>query len=281
MMDKPTPETNGAYHADASHTSNSMLKVFANSPALYNELYVAQTRPKPQSTWDMIVGSATHTLFLQPELFAAEFAVAPKCDRRTTQGKADWAKFQTDCDGKTIIDADGYELAKAMVAALFANPIAKALREIADPIIEKPLRWKDEASGLLLKAKPDMYVPAGMTEWNLCVDLKTTIDPGDGFCRQCASLGYHKQAAFYLVGCNAVYTSDVPTKFLVLAVGKEEPHDVFPYCLGREWIVVGEDHNAFQRKRLAECYESGQWYAPESRTITELNMPAYLKYTKN
>jgi hypothetical protein len=257
-----------------------MLKVFAKSPALYNQLYVEKSVERSASTPEMLVGSETHTLWLQPDLFGAEFAVAPQCDRRTTAGKAAWADFVDEADGKTVLDADSYELAKSMVVALNANPIAKALRYVAEPIIETAIRWKDEASGLLLKAKPDLYVPAGMTEWNLCVDLKTTTSPGDGFARQCASLGYHKQAAFYLGGCEQTYGGDVPTKFLVLAVGKDEPHDVYPYYLGRKWISAGNDSNANQLQRLADCIQSGEWFAPETRTIQELDMPQWLKYER-
>jgi hypothetical protein len=273
-------ESNTAYHSDLTHVGSSMLKTFAKSPALYSQLFVEKSVERPAPTPDMVVGSATHTLWLQPELFGAEFAVAPKVDRRTTPGKAAWADFVDESDGKTVIDADAFELAHNMVAALDANPIAKALRYVADPIIEMPIRWKDEASGLLLKAKPDLYIRAGMTEWNLCVDLKTTASPGDGFARQCASLGYHKQAAFYLGGCEATYGGGAPTKFLILAVGKESPHDVYPYYLGREWIVAGTDYNAMQLKRLLECVISGDWFAPETRTVNELDMPQWLKYER-
>lgn len=265
--------TNAEYHNDLTADSNSMLKTFAKSPALYEALNVTKTIEKQEPTPDMVVGSVTHTLWLQPEKFAAEYAVKPQCDRRTKGGKATYADFLLESAGKQEIDAESYALASAMVAALNANEFAKALRESAGAIVEMPIRWTDSATGLALKAKPDLYAPAGGTDWALCVDLKTTADPGEAFARQVANLAYYRQAAFYLDGCRACYDADSPTKFLLVAVGKEPPHDVYVYHLGGDWISQGVAENAALLRRLAECKASGVWRTPEQLTVSELPPP--------
>ena len=275
-----TPQTDAEYFADFSAVSNSMLKVFRQSPARYNAFYVARTKEPPPPTPGMVLGSVTHALWLEPKRFGENYIVAPNCDRRTKAGKATWSEFVDAAAGKVVIEQDDYDLAKAMVAALVENPIARALRDVADPIIEKPIYWETEVGGLTIrrKGKPDMVVMAGMTEWNLCVDLKTSAAAGNGFNRQAANLGYHDQGAWYLEGCREAYDNNAPWKFLILAVDKAWPHDVFPHYLGRDWLTVGADDNAEQLTRLARCMETGEWLAPEQNTITELVMPKYLLY---
>ncbi len=280
MSTETTIQTDGDYFADFSAVSNTMLKGFRQSPARYNAYYVARTMEPPPPTPDMVLGSVTHALWLQPEQFGSDYAVAPECDRRTKDGKETWSEFVDAADGKVVIEQSTYGLARAMVAALTENPIARALRDVADPIIEQPIYWETEVGGMTIrrKGKLDIVVMAGMTEWNLCVDLKTSAAAGRGFDRQAANLGCHRQAAGYLDGCRAVYGDDAPWKFLILAVDKEPPHDVFPYYLGREWLTVGEDDNADQLARLAYCMATGEWCAPEQKTITELAIPKWLLF---
>lgn len=268
--------SNAEYHDDLTAVSNSMLKTFEKSPALYEALYVVKTIGRPVPTPDMILGSVTHTLWLQPETFGAEYAIKPQCDRRTKEGKAIYADFLADSEGKQEIDTEQYALASAMVTALSGNEFAKALRESAGAIIETPIRWADPASGLALKAKPDLYVPAGGTDLALCIDLKTSIDPGEAFARQVANLAYYRQAAFYLDGCRACHDADSPTRFLLVVVGKEPPNDVYVYHLGIDWISQGVAENAGLLRRLAECNASGVWRTPEQKTISEIAMPKWL-----
>ncbi len=274
--------TNQEYHGDHSAVSQSMLKVYRRSPALYHALYVAHTMEPDAPTPDMLVGSALHSLWLTPAQFGAEYAVAPKCDRRTNIGKAQWSDFVDSADGKAMLDQGQYDLVRAMADALADNPVARALRDVAEPIIERPIFWDD--AGLRRKARPDIVVKAGITEWNLCVDLKTTTSPGDGFARQAANLGYHNQAAWYLDACRAEYgefgDSDhaADWRFLILAVGNEKPHDVYSYRLGYDWLSVGVEQNAEQMRLLRKSIETGQWLAPEQTTISDLPMPKWLQY---
>lgn len=275
------PMTDAEYYADYSAVSNSMLKVFRQSPSLYHEIYVAKTREPKPPTSDMIFGNLVHTLWLQPELFDSRYAVVPECDRRTTEGKERWSDFIGAADGKTLIESNDYDLANDMVKSLRGNPIARALREVAEPIVEQPIYWEERVGDKIIsaKAKPDIVVRKGITEWNLCVDYKTSKSAGLGFSRQAANLGYHRQGEWYLKGCRAIYGTDAPWKFISLAQSKEPPHDIYPYHLGREWMSAGFDENAELLIRLAYCMESGEWTTPEQKTITELPMPNWLKYT--
>ena len=45
-------------------------------------------------------------MILEPADFGNEYAVAPVCDRRTSDGKLMWKTFIEENEGKTIVSAD-------------------------------------------------------------------------------------------------------------------------------------------------------------------------------
>ena len=77
------------------YLSYSALKAFAKSP----NHYLQYVNKEHTETPAMVLGSLTHCLVLEPERFAAKFAVAPKVDRRTNSGKALWAAFEHESEG--------------------------------------------------------------------------------------------------------------------------------------------------------------------------------------
>lgn len=262
------------YHDDTTAVSNSMLKTFARSPALYRSMYITEEIPRPEPTPEMALGSLTHSMWLQPETVEATYAVKPKCDRRTTEGKKVYAEFLAGAGGKIEVDQEQYALAKAMVEALNRNEQAAAILAMPDRVVETPIRWTYELGAITLKAKPDFYAPG------VCMDLKTALNPGpDEFAKQCANLAYYRQAAYYLDGCTAEYSySDAVIQFLLVVVGKDAPHDVYVYNLGSEWIEQGACENAELLDRLMECQRSGVWQSPAQLIVSQLPMPGWLKY---
>ena len=273
-------ETNAEYHADVSHVSNSMLKVFAESPQKYYQMFVAKTMPKPEQTPSLLLGSVVHCLFLEPEKFSVEYAVAPQVDRRTKVGKDTWSNFVDESDGKTVVPADVYATATAMVESLMSNELISTIIGTEGKIVEQPIRWIDDMRGLHLKAKPDIYIPCGKMPWNACIELKTSSSPGEGFTRQCANLRYHEQAAFYLEGCRECHDAEEQTRFLFIVVGVEPPHDAYCYYLGLDWLETAKKRVNHNLDMLWMCVSSDVWFSPESKVITELEMPKWLNYER-
>ena len=82
--------THHNYYQDTDYVSNSMLNnLTGKSPEYFR---FAMDNPQP-STPAMKFGSALHMNVLQPEEFNNNYAVAPKFDKRTKQGKIDYAEF--------------------------------------------------------------------------------------------------------------------------------------------------------------------------------------------
>ena len=84
--------SNEQYHASEG-ISRSKLMLLDKSPYHFWYETMSGFAEKQESTPAMNIGSAFHTMLLEPAKFQMEFAVAPKVDRRTKQGKEDWEIF--------------------------------------------------------------------------------------------------------------------------------------------------------------------------------------------
>lgn len=56
-----------------------------------------------EQTTALLVGSAVHKMVLEPETFDSEFVIAPDINRRTKNGKEEYADFLKSAAGKSII----------------------------------------------------------------------------------------------------------------------------------------------------------------------------------
>ena len=76
------PSMPGEIYHNPTGISKSGLDLLHKCPALYKRRYIDGIEDEP--TPAMIIGSAVHSLVLEPD--AADFVVAPECDRRTKEG---------------------------------------------------------------------------------------------------------------------------------------------------------------------------------------------------
>ena len=131
---------NDRYHANTARISNSMLSVLKRSPQEFLQTFVTQTIVNEQSS-SMALGELVHSLALEPDTFSSRYAVVPKCDRRTTEGKVAWAEFQVEANGKQLIDGDLYQQACECVESLSNHDIGRYyINELPrDAVIEVPI----------------------------------------------------------------------------------------------------------------------------------------------
>ena len=110
---------NHNYYQDTEYVSNSMLNnLTGKSPE-----YFRFAMDNPQlSTPAMKFGSALHMNVLQPEEFNNNYAVSPKFDKRTKQGKIDYAEFVKANIFKTVVSEQDYELIEQMTDKLMRDP---------------------------------------------------------------------------------------------------------------------------------------------------------------
>jgi hypothetical protein len=252
--------------------SHSMLSCLAQSPMECKMRYVDDppTLPRKDSA-AFAMGHAVHCLALEPNEFSNRFAIAPKCDRRTREGKADWAQFLVDCEGKELLDDQQYEDALDCVQALNSHPQFAAI--MAQPRrVEVPFEF--ELFGHRFKAKPDAIIDS----MKLILDIKTTDDASPHRWQWSAvDYGYHRQAYIYQQALGQD-THD-PYRFIFAVVEKPKPSTrgipptVALYELDPDTVLMGYEDT----QRLVQDYEdrtaNGWWQQPYSSGIVPLRLP--------
>lgn len=251
--------SNTAYHKSAG-ISSSQLKKFARSPQHF--LY-SKDHPQEQ-TPAMLLGSVVHTLVLEPHLFDEEYIIEPVCDKRTTVGKAEYAKFVLGMGDKTPVSPTIAAEAKEMSAAVYADEWAKAT--IINGVSEPSIFWTDEKTGLLCKCRPDRW----RRDLEIVVDVKTTVDASPAaFQRTAWSSMFHLSAAYYMEGIYQ-HTGVMPQAFVLLAIEKEPPYLCVPYLLDDDMIERGRDLFRSLLDDLADCKKTDVWpgYASGEGVLT-------------
>lgn len=247
-----------AYHAGPG-ISRSTLQNFKLSPAHAKRAMTEKKEP----TSAMEFGTAFHCATLEPVRFDATYVAAPKIDKRTTAGKAAFASWESENQGKTVIDSDDLATVLAMRDQVRGHEVASRL---TNGIIEMAAYWIDEETGILCKCKPDAIVG----DEGVILDVKSTKDSATekDFLKSVGNYAYHVQAAFYLDGVRealkqsigqSVGLQSAPGRFVFLVVEKGAPHGVDLFELDEEDIAVGR---ALYRKYLQEmaiCQMENHW----------------------
>lgn len=265
--------SNADYHSLPS-VSSSQLKTILRSPAHYKAAYLSGA-PRKEPTASMVLGSLTHTLFLEPENFGSEYIIAPDCDRRTKEGKAVYSAFQDAAEGLAIITADQLQTAQAMAKALRGHAINEAM---IDGHAEASIFYNAVIGGLGLacRIRPDYHIAPSET-WpsGLIIDVKTTDDArAEAFARTCVNFGYDLSAAMYCDGFQQHYGTTEPPLFLLLVVERDAPFAVACYECSPEMLDKGNEKYRKALDLLTICKLSGEWPAYDEG-IQLLNLPKW------
>ena len=244
--------------------SQSRLKDFAVSPAYYK---MRLAEPKEQ-TEAMILGTAVHAALLEPEVFKNKYVVAPKFDRRTTKGKADYTLFCVENMGKLILTKDEYDHVLAMRDSVFSHPKAKdAFSFKIDP--EKEIFF--EMEGVACKAKLDAIVP----EINTVIDFKTARSAtAEQFRRDALSMGYDLQAFWYYEAYKAEFEK-YPDYYAFIVVSKEAPYPVGFFEVDKEFLDRGRYCALKHLRKYKECLALDVWPKNESEDVIVISTPEW------
>ena len=234
----------------------SDLSALDKSPAHYQH-HIA-TRPDSAS---MAFGRGTHAAVLEPAAFSTQYAIAPKVDKRTKEGKAAWAEFEANNAGREILSQEDGDRIGGIIQAIHGHGTATKILQ-ALSAVEESFTWDD--GGIPCKSRLDGY----SIKLGAVVDLKTTRDASlSAFSRAIVSYGYHRQAAFYLRAAKpAALHLD---SFVFICVESEPPHAVAVYALDAAAIAQGDAEVSRLLEVYRKCIETGVWpgYADEIKTI--------------
>ena len=254
--------SNELYH-NSSAISRSKLMLLDKSPYHFWYETLSGLAKKQEATPAMNIGSAFHTMLLEPVKFQMEFAVSPKIDRRTKQGKEEWEAFSKESEGKIILSDDQFSKISKMVELVSKHEIVTTLLDEA--VYEQSIFWTDKETGLQFKTRPDIWSS------KMVVDLKTTNNANIySFSRSALEYGYYLQAGMAFEACKSI--GKPFDMFVILACEKEEPHVPAVYIMKEEALNFGiEQFNAYKR-RLKECLDSNKW---EGYLVQELGVPKF------
>ena len=262
---------NADYHRHFA-VSKSGLDQIAKSPLHYWSRYLDPNRITPEPSAAMRLGTALHTHVLELDQWDNQIAVAPSdINRRTKEGKEQWAAFEAAAKRKTVITADDAEVVMAMGRSIMRHPGAAMLLGLPGKA-ETTHMWTDATYGLECKCRPDWLTDDG----SIMVDLKTTRDASPrGFMRSIADYRYHVQAAWYLNGVEQA-TGKRPDQFIFICVESTAPYAVAVYAADEVMTDRGYEQAMKDLGKLAVCRAADSWPS-YSDQIELISLPDWMR----
>lgn len=240
-----------------SISSSGLRTIFAESPAHYwATSCLNPDRVPPPEKEAFNVGRAAHHLLLGEANFSRHFTVRPDTwsDWRTNAAKA-WREEMT-AAGFNVLNPEHLEQIKGMAESLERNELVRA--GILNGAIERSLVWRDEETGIWLKARPDA-IPLDSAD---VADLKTAkaVDHTD-LMKAIAERGYHVQGALVGLGMKAVLGVEMAS-FSLVFVEKTPPYCSRVVTVKPSDIELGEAQIRASLRVFKRCLERGEWPGP-------------------
>jgi hypothetical protein len=270
--------SNAAYHAGHGLSSTD-LKYLLRSAAHYKAYKEAENEP----TAEMIRGTLVHALILEPDTFESEFAVGQFNIHR---GK-EYEKCLAENPGKTIVSHAEYDEA-TFIKRAFDKQVSEstALQRLMQGMKETAFFWKDPATDVLCKCKPDILTPHGAI-----VDIKTARDASfDAFQKQLVDLQYFVSAAHYLTGVNETVSQmgdDVhplviapPKAFVFIVIETKEPYPVATYYLDAKSLEMGKLFCERAIDTYQDALSTNKWCG-YPRKLVEMGLPNWAYFRAN
>lgn len=215
------------------------------------------------------VGHAVHTIALGrgPDVVLYPGTGANPEEWRKDDDKKSVAAHRA--AGRVPLRPADYRMAHDMAGSIAAHPTASKLLRAG--LAEQTLIWRDDATGVMCRAKADYLRPDGI------VDLKTAVDASeDGMTKAGYNHGHPIQAPFYLRGFRDRFPGVEPF-FVHIAVEKEPPYLVHVTQLTERALTWGDRQVSRALEIYAACTESGEWPGYPLNEITDIDLPAYVR----
>jgi hypothetical protein len=243
------------YHIDpvpgGSLSSSGARKLLAPScPAKFD---YERRHPQPP-TEAMEFGSAVHSIAL------GNGAEVVPVDAKSWQGKAAQdERREIRASGRIPLLEAQFQTANEMCVALRRHPLAAKLLDPSRGKAERSLFWRDEKSGVMLRARPDWLPDAIEGERLLVPDIKTIpeVDP-ESIAKSKANYSYPMQADFFESGIRALgIAQDVV--FLFIFIRKTRPYLIQVDGVPEIDRTIAAAKNRRAIDLYARCQASGEW----------------------
>lgn len=263
--------SNADYHGGAG-ISKSGIDLVGRSPLHYWGAYLDPQREQRKETPAMALGTAIHTMILEPTTYSDRYVITPDViDRRTKIGKELYEGLLAIAEdkGATLLKQSDHEKVIRIAQSAMNHPVAKEL--FAEGQAEKSVFWTDEETGVLCKCRPDWLLGGDNPA---ILDVKSTQDASpEGFMRSAFKYRYHVQAAWYLDGLEAA-TGHRPDAFMFLAAETSAPFATAYYYADDAMIEAGRAECRRALRIYADCLASNVWPGYEPKLLP-LSVPRW------
>ena len=258
------------YHAWNCANASSLKAMIETTPH-----HVHFDRNNPEETPDippsvsgasLDIGTAWHTLCLQPDEFQTYVVELPELDFRKKDDKEWFANVKASrADFPTVyLRKDSAEVVRNMAAALRANKTAANLLDLPGRC-ELSVVWETRsATGRLVKVKARYDKILDPFDGSPCVllDLKSTMDASPkAFQKDIAERRYHWSAGLYSAIARECPDLPNPEGFVLLAQEKDRDFQAACYSLDPAAVSLGEVQVREALDIWADCEASGVWPA--------------------
>lgn len=245
----PSELTLAQYHASEG-ASSSFLKHFSRTP--WHALW-AKSHPQPP-TEAMRLGTLLHLACLEPEIFNRDVKVMP-----IFKGVGKVAKEREVAEanpGATLISTDWARLLELGHEAVMNHAGARGLVTHPLAVREHSFCWTDKETGLVLKIRPDVFIPGEKVI--VVADVKKALDASiSGFSLQATKLQYHLSAAMYIEGLEQIYPNHDIAWFWIPV--EMETKQCTVYSLTPNDLKKGREALRKAKLALKQCLLTNHW----------------------
>ncbi len=246
------------------------------SPFHYKKLLERKEKPSKS----MIIGSAFHSLLLEPKAFEEQYTVfrKPEPDKTmsTKANKDALADMKIRLSHKTILMEDDYTIISNMAEEVNAVKSARDLLNLKGNVEESIYL---EIDGVKIKIRPDKYTKNGVL-----IEVKTTKNAHpNSFRKDCLNYYYDLQPALYTDVLKEISGTEYKDVFII-AVENNYPYACQVYsCSELGFIDIGRGRYQKAMEIYKECLKSGKYPGYEKLAnneygIFDLSLPDwYLK----
>lgn len=261
-------QSNDAYHGGPGISYSHLKLISGASPRHYWYKYLNPNREPEEQTPAKLLGSAIHSIILEPDLFTTQYVADPGINKRTNAGKEEWAQFVAENAGKGILTDDQMQTCLAVRDAVWSHPVAAGL--LRQGSSEQSFYAIDSETGELIKCRTDHL------DGDLIVDVKSTDDASpNGFGKSAANFGYPGQVAWYHDVFDAAF-GEHPQHWVFMAVEKDPPYAIGLYFPDAADVARARMANRRDFMRIVEHKRADHWPDYAERALP-LSLPMWWK----
>ena len=202
------------YHGTKA-ISSSLFRTFLKSKRRFRHAWDDWGKKESESSETFKIGSAFHTLILEPHKYSERYIVAEDVNRRTKEGKAYIQELNK--LGKDVLSIDDEDMLRSMEASVKKSELAMMY---LDGVKTELSARRKLSNGLIIQCRPDAVKNECIIDLKSCADITK-------FGYEIYSYGYHIQAAYYYwLLSNIDPEKFSESNFYFIAVEKNGPYEL-------------------------------------------------------